>query len=255
MRKIVIVLISMMIVFTGLNAEEKSKKSEKRSEKKIYLLGGYNFGMGTNKADVKYNVTAYKDEAEQLVNYKLKTGNSFNVALGYKLSEKFALEAGFEVVSQDFENTVKFGIPHPLQFNNPRVFEGKINNLDVKSNVITLNGVYSLFSNKKFEVNILAGASVYLAKAEILSDMKYTESAYPFSTVNFQFYKKEVKKTIFGFNGGLRVHYKFSEKVDFFVKGAYYYGKSEFSVDNSGLNPELDFSGMRLGAGIRFFIK
>ncbi len=254
MKKFFTILLSIMVAFTFLSGAEGSD-AEKKSGKGIYIFGGYNFGFGTNNIDVKYTSNIYKENVNQEINYKLKTGNSFNIGAGYKLSRKFALELGFEVVSKDYDNHVKIGVPHPLMFDNPRVYDGKINNLSASSSVITLNGVYSIFSNKKFEVNVFGGVSVFLAKAELLSNVEYTESNYPYSTVDFKFYKKEVKKTIFGFNGGLRVHYKLSKKFDVFVKGAYYYGKKEFDPGNSSLTPELDFSGMRVGAGIRYFIK
>lgn len=244
-KKIVSILVVIVFCYAGLTAEEKK-------DKKLYLTGGYNFGSKTSESGSALTFKLYDEDGSSSLNYKFKNKSGFDMGLGYRVAGGFAVEAGLALFSPELEAGYSAKVPHPYEYKKVRTASGKMGDMSSSAKAVTLNGVYAVVNSDKFELNLIAGVSFFSAEMSMVEGLSFDEE-YPYDTVKVSASKKKYKENFVGFNGGMRVHYKFSRSIDLYVKGIYSSGKKEFRTAK-GATTEFDFGGFRAGAGVRIFI-
>ncbi len=251
MKKTLIILLSLVISGIGFaNTKNVPSSVKKAKTKKIYILVGYNFGMSSNTVNKSYTSDIYSEQAGQQITYDLKMGNSFGFGIGYNITKKIAVELHAEMTKHEIANKGAFSVPHPFFFDLPRHFDGSTGSYSASSTKLALNFSYKILNSRKIDIEIFAGPSTSSTKAELLSGVSFSDQ-YPYDTVTLNFQKKEVKKSIFGINGGIRFYYKFSSSISVFLNGSYVQRSDSFDLENDYLSSTLDFGGASAGIGLR----
>lgn len=246
---------------TKASSSEKSQKpvleqskappdraTEPKPYKRIYLSAEFNAGFQEESLSSTYIDTAYYETATTNLGYDVKKGTPFLAAVGFRITRSIGVEMGVDVSSRNLESTYSTSVPHPLIFNNPRTAGGNGSH-SLSENTIFLNFVFGARFGR-FGLDLFGGPAYIFSKAQIISDMSYSQS-YPYDDISLSTSTKEVSMNVFGYNGGARILFYFSDTVALFTGARFIGGKASFDPETGLPFPEITLGGFRAGGGLK----
>jgi len=246
---------------TNVRSLEKSQKpvleqskappdsaNESKSYKRIYFSAEFNAGFQEESLSSTYTDTVYYETATTNLGYEVKKGTPFLAAVGFRITRSIGVELGVDVSSRNLESTYSTSVPHPLLFNNPRTAGGNGSH-SLSENTLFLNFVFGARFGK-FGLDLFVGPAYIFSKAQIISEMSYSQS-YPYDDISLSTSTKEVSMNVFGFNGGARILFYFNDTVALFTGARFIGGKASFDPETGLPYPEITLGGFRAGGGLK----
>lgn len=224
------------------------RATEPKPYKKIYLSAEFNAGFQEESLSSTYINTVYYETATSDLGYEVKKGTPFLAAVGFRITRSIGVELGVDVSSRNLESTYSTSIPHPLLFNNPRT-AGGTGSHSLSENTIFLNFVFGARFGR-FGLDLFGGPAYIFSKAQIISEMSYSQS-YPYDDISLSTSTKEVSMNVFGFNGGARILFYFTDTVALFTGARFIGGKASFDPETGLPYPEITLGGFRAGGGLK----
>ena len=217
---------------------------------KYFVKISYAMGMPGSDQNQSWSEPLYGENTEYSLASKLGNSSSFSLGLGYNLGESIAVGLGAIIYSSDLDATVNASVPSPWVFNSPRTASGTYATT-LKANIIYLNFIYK-FVFSKLNLDLFAGPAYFMASTDVLSAIAI-QDVFPNEAVTMSFTTEKIKKSSFGFTGGLDLAYFFSANLGVFVEGRYLYGSGTFTPASQKVpGIKLTVGGPSVGAGLVF---
>ena len=207
-------------------------------------------GMAGSDQNQSWSESLYGENAEYSVTSKIGKGSNFNLSFGYNLNKAIGIGLGAIIHSSDLDATVNASVPNPWIFDYPRSATGAYATT-LKATIFYLDFIYKINFNK-FSLGFFAGPAYFNSSAEVISGIEIQE-VFPNDTVTISFSTEKVKKSSFGFTGGLDLNYFFSSHLGVFVEGRYLSGSSTFTPSSQKVpGIKLTAGGLNIGVGLVF---
>jgi opacity protein-like surface antigen len=222
----------------------------KEPYKKIFLRLAYQIGFQEESPGLSLNRTVYYEGAQYNLAHNARKGNSIDGAIGFRFSRTIGVALGFSSTSRDMPEKTSFSIPHPLWPNTPRTGEVQASSLRISATDLYLNLMFNLVA-WKFGIDIYGGPCYMLTKADIISDIAFSEGNYPYAEVVVSTPAASVKSNVFGFNAGASLGFNLMDSLAIFVDGRYVTGKGKYKSGTDIPNLTLSLGGFKAGAGVK----
>ncbi len=217
---------------------------------KYFVKISYAMGLPGSDQNQSWSEPLYGENSEYSLASKLGNSSSFSLGLGYNLGKSMAVSLGAIIYSSDLDATVSASVPNPWIFNSPRAASGTYATT-LKANIVYLNFIYK-FVFGKLNLDLFAGPAYFMASTDVLSAIAI-QDVFPNETVTMSFTTENIKKSSFGFTGGLDLAYFFSGNLGVFVEGRYLYGSGTFTPASQKVpGIKLTVGGPSFGAGLVF---
>ena len=230
--------------------KQKPLKAKAANKFKYFIKISYAMGMAGSDQNQSWSEPLYGENTEYGLTSKMGKSSNFNLGFGYNLSRTIGIGLGAIFHSSNLDATVNASVPSPWAFNSPRSATGTYATT-LKANIFYLNFIYKIIFNK-FSLDLFAGPAYFNSSTEVISGIEI-QDVFPNDTVTISFATEKVKKSSFGFNGGLDLNYFFSSHLGVFVEGRYLSGSSTFTPSSQKMpGIKLTVGGLNVGAGLVF---
>ncbi len=217
---------------------------------KYFVKISYAMGMPGSDQNQSWTEPLYGENTEYSLANKLGKSSSFSLGLGYNLGKSMGVGLGAIIYSSDLDATVNASVPSPWVFSSPRTTSGTYATT-LKANIIYLNFIYK-FVFSKLNLDLFAGPAYFNASTDVISAITI-QDVFPNETVTMSFTTEKIKKSSFGFTGGLDLTYFFSGHLGVFVEGRYLYGSGTFTPTSQKVpGIKLKVGGPSVGGGLVF---
>jgi len=185
--------------------------------------------------------------------YEFKGGPLFDVGVGVRVWQGLVAAASYSRFSDTSVALVDGSVPHPFFFNRLRTFSGEATGLKQQDDVVHISGMWVAPVSRSIDVRIFGGPSMYSVKRDLIEDVNYQESGYPYDTAAFGSADvAHVDETAWGYHVGGDVTWMFTRNVG--VGGIVRYSRAEKDLVSpaDGATLSLGFGGLQYGGGLRF---
>jgi hypothetical protein len=222
----------------------------KEPYKKIFLRLQYQRGFQEQSHSLSFSRTVYYENAPYGLAYTAKKGSSIDAAVGFRFARMIGVALGFSSTSRDMNEKTSVSIPHPLWVNTPRTGEVEMSALKISAIDLYFNLVLFL-DIWKFGFDIYGGPCYMLTKADIITDISFSEGSYPYSQASVTASTATVKSNVIGFNAGASLGLRLMRNLAIFADGRYITGKGTYKPGNDIPDLSLSLGGLKAGAGIK----
>jgi hypothetical protein len=225
-------------------------KPSKEPYKKIFMRLQYQMGFQQESLNLNMSRTVYHENAQYGLAYSANKGNSIDAAIGFRFARMFGVALGFSSTSRGMDEKTSVSIPHPLWMNSPRAGE-------VEASALNLNAIDLYFNLMcfleiwKFGVDIYAGPCYMLTKADIITDISFSEGSYPYTQITFTPSTASVKSNVIGFDAGVSLGLVLGGNFAIFVDGRYVTGKGLYKSGTDIDDLSIALGGLKVGAGVK----
>ena len=225
-------------------------KPSKEPYKKIFMRLQYQMGFQQESQSLNTTRTVYYENAQYGLNYTANKGNSIDAAIGFRFTRMIGVALGFSSTSRGMAEKTSVSIPHPLWMNYLRSGEAEASSLNINAIDLYLNLVCFL-EIWKFGLDLYAGPCYMLTKANIITDISFSEGSYPYTQVTFTALTASAKSNVIGFNAGASLGLKLAGNFAIFVDGRYVMGKGSYKSGTDIGNLPISLGGLKAGVGIK----
>ena len=198
---------------------------------------------------ISWTETVYQEEASYTVNYAIEKGHAVFVGLGYMFSKAAGIEVDLDLASRNLAADSRVLVPHPLHFDSPRAANDSMHGgLTETALSVGLLGSIPLGG---IELDLWAGPAVFLASAELISALPFTESDYPYDTVSVDSQTEKLKKNVFGLSAGTSLNVRLIKGVALSISARYLLAKAGFQPSSGIPRLDLTLGGLRLSGGLK----
>jgi hypothetical protein len=144
-------------------------------------------------------------------------------------------------------------VPHPLVFNAHREVTVAAENLDRTEQAFHIQVGYMIVLNEDLSVHATIGPSFFRLNQEVMSDVAFTESGPPFTSVSTSGVIAERSDSVVGVNAGVDVAYRFYESDAYNIGAGVFLRYAGGSARITVLQNEVDsdVGGLQFGFGAR----
>lgn len=260
-RKSVTVLIAALLVFAAHNAAAQTgagQTSQGNETWQPWLDRGYfnfNIGFETTSGTLNDSVafTLYEETGTKTVEQNVDSGTLIDFSVGSRVWRNVSVGLGFHRGSNSSEASGTAAVPHPVFFNSTRPAAVSASDLSRTESAFHILIGYMLPLSDVLSVHVTGGPSFFRLKQDVLSDMAFTEQAFPFTAVNASPVVAERSDSVVGINVGVDVTYQFYETSDYRIGGGAFLRYAGASATIPVINNEVDtdVGGLQIGFGLR----
>jgi hypothetical protein len=230
--------------------KQKPLKVKTSKQFKYFIRISYAMGMAGSAQNQSWSEPLYGENSEYGITSKMGNSQNFNLGFGYNLSRAMGVGLGAIIHSGNLDGTLNASVPSPWAFDSPRSASGTYATT-LKATVFYLDFIYK-FNFNKFSLGLFAGPAYFNSSTEVISGIEILD-VFPNDTVTMSFTTEKIKKSSFGFSGGLNLNYFFSSNLGVFLEGRYLSGSSTFTPTSQSVpGVKLTVGGMTAGAGLVF---
>lgn len=241
-------------------AQSTNQLGERRAFVDVSMVGSAN--SDAKERDFTSRFVTFGEIGSSRATYpKPSKSNLFpmlDVSAGYMTARSIALGAGITRISHEDTVGLRASIPHPAILNAPGVGTG------VTSSPVTRTetGIHAFFAavpfrNARVAFRIFGGPSYYWYKADMVSNVLYTQSASPTTSENTVtiegFSSQQAKGRGLGLHIGSDFTYFINQLIG--VKAGLRYGQANVTIEReplSRLDQEVRVGGTQIFLGVRF---
>jgi hypothetical protein len=223
--------------------------------------GYFNFNVGfeTSSGDLNDTLTfsLYGEPGTKTVTQDVDSGALIDFAVGARVWRNVSAGIGYHRESNSNDASATASVPNPVFFANNRAVAITADDLQRVEQAFHIQVGYLIPLSDVLSVHVMAGPSFFSLSQDVVSDMTFTEQAFPFTNVNASPVVTERTDSAVGINAGVDVTYQFYNTGDYKIgAGAFlrYAGASaKIPVLQRETQTELgsDVGGLQLGFGAR----
>jgi hypothetical protein len=214
-----------------------------------------NVGFETTSGVLNDAVTfpLFGENGTKTVEQGTDSGSMIDFSVGSRVWRNVSVGIGFHRGGTSGEAAVTAQVPNPVFFNRNRAVALGVSELDRTERAIHLHFGYMLPVNEDLSVHVFAGPSFYRVSQDVVSDVTFTEQAFPFTTVDAAAVVTERTDSATGGNIGIDVAYKLYETTEFKLGAGMFLRYSGASAKIVVLQNEVDsdMGGLQIGFGAR----
>jgi hypothetical protein len=195
----------------------------------------------------------YDETGTRTVEQNVDSGSFFDFSVGGRVWQNVSVGIGFHRGANSSEASGTASVPHPLIFNNNRLVAVAADSLDRTEQAFHIQLGYMFMLNEDLSVHATAGPSFFRLKQEVLSDVAFTETGFPFSSVNTSAVVAERSDSVVGVNAGIDVSYRFYESDAYNIGAGVFLRYAGASARITVIENEVDtdVGGLQFGFGAR----
>ncbi len=216
------------------------------------LRAGVSVGaqVGSQTVGQVFETTVYREASPIRNEIDLSGGTILDVGASYRLAGSVWAGVAFSSLSRTAAGALDAKLPHPFYFNQPRLVEGTVEDLQSAESAVHLSVSYLLRLSEALDVSVFGGPTRFMIEQDLVTDIAYNE-AYPFDAASFtSATRTTASDTAWGFNTGVDVTWRFSRALG--VGGLIRFAKASTTLTASPGNAvSTDAGGLVAGGGLR----
>ncbi len=220
-----------------------------RADGEIFLRVTYGPGLLKEDRASTWTAPVYQEEASFAADYVVAKGLSFFASAGYMLSNAVGVGIGLDRTSRDLTVDGHVIVPHPIYFDSPR--EASVSASGGMTETALSLDLFGRWPLGPVELNAWAGPALFLASADFISGMPFTESAYPYDTVSMDVRLEKGRKSAFGLSAGTSLDIRLSRGLALSVTGRYLRATVGFQPSSGIPRQNVALGGFKIGGGLK----
>jgi len=220
-----------------------------RAAGEVFLRVTYGPGILKESRSSTWTAPVYQEEASFASVYGIAKGLSFFAGLGYMFSNTVGVGIGLDRTSRELTADGHILVPHPLYFDSSREASGSASG-GMTETALSLDLLWRLPFGR-FEFDAWAGPALFLANADVISGMPFTESAYPYETVSMVMQLEKGRKSAFGLSAGTSLDIRLSRGIALSMTGRYLRATAGFQPSGGIPRQSIALGGFKIGGGLK----
>jgi hypothetical protein len=228
-----------------------SQVSAQTTQPQDWLDRGYlnlNVGFETTSGTLndRVNFPIYGESGTKEVSQNVDSGSLFDFAVGSRVWRNVS-------ASNTSEASAVASVPNPVFFAQNRSTTAAIGGLKRTESAFHLQFGYMIPFSDVLSVHVLGGPSFFRLKQDVLADLTFSETAFPFTNVTATPVVAERSDSVIGVNVGVDVAYQLWDSGDYKVGGGMFlrYAGASARIDVIQNNVDTDVGGLQFGLGLR----
>ena len=222
--------------------------------------GYFNINAGfentTGEITDAVNFTIYNEPGSLQTTQAVDSGALFDISGGARVWRNVSVGIAYHTESTTGEGSATASVPNPVFFNQNRSVALALSDLNRSESAVHLQFGYMVPVSDVLDVHVTLGPSFFSLKQDVLSSVTYTETGFPFTTVNATPNFTERSDDAVGFNIGVDVSYKFLTTGPVKLGAGMFLRYAGATVDvtvldGSGAVVGSDVGGLQIGFGGR----
>jgi hypothetical protein len=194
----------------------------------------------------------FGETASWTADYEVKNGPALDTSAGVRVWRTLVARVGYTRFTDTRAAAIVGSVPHPFFFNQERGISGESPGLKQEEQALHLGALWAVPVNPRLEVAVFGGPSLFQLKRDLVEDVRYADSSYPYDNVAFDgTIVKTVKDQGFGFHAGADVAYFFTRTVGVGALVQFTRGRVDLTSPATGGSLSVDVGGLQAGGGIR----
>lgn len=195
----------------------------------------------------------YDENGSIRINQAVDSGALFDFGAGARVWRNVSVGIAYHREATNGEGSASAEVPNPVVFNRNRSVAASVADLGRTEQAVHLQFGYMVPISEKLHVHMFLGPSFFRLKQDVIGDLTFTETAFPFTTVNTTTAVEERSDSTTGFNVGADVSYEvfrtdlYKLGVGMFIR--YAGATGDIRVFDSTIGS--DVGGLQLGFGGR----
>ena len=165
------------------------------------------------------------------------------------LSNAVGVELGLDRTSRDLTADGHILVPHPLYFDSPREASDSASG-GMTETALSLD-ILGRFPLGPIELDVWAGPALFLANADVITGLPFTESAYPYETVSMDMRLEKGRKSAFGLSAGTSLDIRLSRGLALSMTGRYLRATAGFQPSSGIPRQNVALGGFKIGGGLK----
>ena len=223
-----------------------------------WLDRGYfnlNIGFETTSGELNDSVTfpLYGETGTKSVTQNVDSGSLFDFSVGARVWRNVSVGIGYHRGSNDSEASATASVPNPAVFGANRAVAVSAGDLQRVEQAFHIQFGYMIPLSDVLSVHVTAGPSFFSLKQDVLSDLTFTETGPPFTTVNTTPVITERSDSPVGINAGVDITYQFYNSGDYKIGGGAFlrYAGASARIPVMENEVDTDVGGLQIGFGAR----
>ena len=219
--------------------------------------GYFNFNVGFESTSGTLNDAAtfslHDESGTKTVEQNVDSGSIIDFSVGSRVWRNVSAGLGYHRGSNHSEAAATASVPHPVLFNANRVATVTASELDRVEQAIHLQVGYMIPVSEEISVHVTAGPSFFRLRQEVLADVMFAETSFPFTSVNTAAVVEERSDAVTGLNIGVDVGYKLYETDAYRIGGGMFirYAGASARINVFQSSIDTDVGGLQIGFGAR----
>jgi len=198
----------------------------------------------------------YDEDGSLSATQAVDSGALFDVAAGARVWRNVTVGLAYHREATTGEGAASASVPNPLVFNRNRSVALSFSDLKRTEQAVHLQLGYMLPLTDRLDVHVTLGPSFFSLKQDVVSELAFAETAFPFTAVNATAALAERSESATGFNAGADVSYLFFDTDQFRLGAGMFIRYAGATVDinllnNSNSTVGTDVGGLQIGFGAR----
>jgi Outer membrane protein beta-barrel domain len=207
----------------------------------LNVSGGYQASKQTVTSSASFSL--YDETATVSTSRQIKGGGFFDVTGGFHVAGPFAIGLSFSARSAKSDATVQGSIPDPIFYDANRSVTSTASNLAHNEKWVGVLAAFVVPATDKIDVMLFVGPAVAFVKHDVPGSAAVVEAA---GGPQITLATTSVKKSVWGFMGGVDLRYMFASHVG--VGAFVRYDRARVNLSSSA---RLIVGGLQGGGGIR----
>src|SRR5687768_3297983 len=214
---------------------------------------GFETASGTLSDALTFRLPNDIEDGTMSVQSTVDSGALFDFSAGSRVWRNVSVGLGFHRGSTSGEGTLQASVPNPAFFNSHREVAIPISGLDRTERAVHLLFGYMVPIDDRLSVHVTLGPSFFRVSQEVVSGATFTETGFPFTTVNATTGVVERSDSATGFNIGVDAAYKFWENPVVKLGGGMFirYAGASAKIQILSNVVDSDVGGFQIGFGGR----
>jgi hypothetical protein len=212
---------------------------------------GFETTSGTLNDSVTFNL--YDESGLKTVEQNVDSGSLFDFSAGTRVWRNVSVGIGYHRGTNTSEASASASVPHPVFFNSNRNAAVSAGDLERTEYAFHLQFGYMLPISDVLSIHVTAGPSFFRLKQQVLSDMTFTEQAFPFTSVDATAVITERTDNVTGVNAGVDVAFQLYDGGDYKIGAGMFlrYAGASARIPVIANEVDTDVGGLQIGFGAR----
>jgi hypothetical protein len=217
----------------------------------VMFHGGAQVGSQDFSRTVDFNL--YDEQARFESSQKAKGGFLYDIGGAARVHPKYGIGLSFAAFQSSGDAAFNGSLPHPLEFDRPRNFNGSAS-LDHKEKAVHIQGLWFIPYTDKIDFTVGVGPSFFSVEQSFVRGIMFSENPPDFTSVTIdEVTVVNVKESGIGFNVGATMSYEigrhFGTDMVADVIMRYSHGSLTFALGEDQ-TAHAHAGGFQIGAGI-----
>lgn len=247
------VLTAAVCVFLAASVRDVSAQIGQPWIDRGYLNLSVGFESGSDTLNDDTTFPLFQETGTKAVAASVDSGSMIDFAAGSRVWRNVSVGLAFHRGASNGEATITALVPNPIFFNEHRRVEFSATELDRTERAFHIQIGYMLPINENLDVHVFAGPSFFRVSQEVVSDVSFAETGFPFTTVNPTAVVTERTDSAAGGNIGVDVSYKLYETPDVKLGAGMFirYSGATATIQYLANDVDTDLGGFQIGLGGR----